>query len=125
MRITRNALRFGLRLGDEHLENFLLVLAVAHGTQDEVAPGDELFAEAFQVLGDVFGGAEVGHIENVGSQAFDQVDGVGPGFEVDVGWRRGWAHVVYALQAYTGGVSGEEFAGVDVEEDDVMHGVPG
>ncbi len=123
MRVTRNSLQFGLRLGNEHLENLGLVLAVAHGAEDEVAPGDEFFAEAFQVLGDVFRGAEVGHVEHVGAQAFDQVDGAGPGFKVDVGRWCGWAHVVYALQTYTGGVSGEEFARVDVEENDVMHGV--
>src|SRR5260370_1105171 len=64
-------------------------------------------------------------IENIGAQPFEEIDGLRPRFQVKVGRRRWRAHVIHAGQAHPGSVTCEKFAGMRIEEYDMVDGMTG
>lgn len=66
VRITRKALEFGLCVFDEQGDNFGFIFALAHGVEDEIAPGVEVFAQSPEVYQRVSRWAEVSEVEYIG-----------------------------------------------------------
>jgi hypothetical protein len=117
---------FGASLGEERLKRGVVALRLCGETFfGDVRPEMQTFAEERDVLGRIFGEAEVGEEKARGAEIEDGVEGLIPDGEIDV-WRRSGGHDVGAVgDADSGGISGEGNAFLRVEISDVVARVAG
>jgi hypothetical protein len=117
---------FRAGLGEEGFERGVVIVRLRGETFfGDVGPEVQAVAEESDVLGGIFGEAEVREKKARGAAIEDGVEGLIPDGEVDV---RRWSggHDVWAVgDADAGGVSGESHAFLRIEIGDVMRGVAG